>query len=113
MNQNEIQMYAHHFAQYVLRSDVEPINELKNIMNNEKINTQACAINHTRNGRYIVGSVSTSGSLSFAENPAVQYTAADARTECKRLARLNPGKLFIFVKLSGAELVPVQSAVSV
>jgi hypothetical protein len=95
------------------RNRAEPINELKNLMNNEKITDQEAAVNHIRQGRFIVGSVDASGSMSFSANPTVQYTSMDARRECARLARLNPGKLFIFVKLSGAELVPTQKAVSV
>ena len=81
----------------------EPINELQNM---DKINTQQDAVQHVKAGTYIIGSVAPNGSVSFSPNPNIQYTSQSARTECKRLAASNPGKLFIFVKLSGGELVP-------
>ena len=81
----------------------EPINELETM---SKINTQQDAINSVKSGWFIIGSVSATGDVSFSSIPTLQYNAQDARTECKRLATLTPGKLYIFVKLSGGELVP-------
>ena len=81
----------------------EPINELQ-IM--DKINTQQEAIQQVKNGTYIIGSVGANGLVSFSATPSIQYNSQNARAECKRLAAISPGKLFIFVKLSGGEMVP-------
>ena len=67
---------------------------------------QEIALDNVRNGVYIIGSIDVHGSISFSANPAVHQTAALARQEAARLARANPGKAFVFVKMSGAELVP-------
>jgi hypothetical protein len=89
------------------------INDIETIMNKNSLDTQADAINAIRNQHYIVGSVSAQGSFSFSATPVVQYTVADARQECKRLANQNPGKLFVFVKLQGAELIPTTPTLSI
>ena len=71
------------------------------------------SLDSVRNGMFIIGSVDALGAVSFASNPMVHADATTARAECKRLAGLNPGKAFIFVKLSGAELVPSQRSLSI
>lgn len=76
-------------------------NGLESVLNNIKANL------------FIVGSFSTTSGLSFTGSPVLHPTAEAARAECKRLANNMPGKLYLFVKLSGAELVPVQKSVSV
>lgn len=73
------------------------------------INTQQDAINGVRNSKFIVGSVDANGKVSFAENPALHDHATVARAECRRLAKLAPGKLFIFVPLFGGEMIPVNA----
>ena len=54
----------------------------------------------------IVGSVTDTGLVSFSTNPVIHVDATAARSEAKRLANQNPGKMFIMAKLVGAELVP-------
>lgn len=70
------------------------------------LNTQNDFIEATKCGAYIVGSVSPDGALSFSSNPAVHGGAQAARAECSRLSDLNPGKLYIFVKLTGGQIRP-------
>lgn len=90
------------------------INELNKIMNNTKITSQVNGEYAVRGRKFIVGSISTTGEVSFAANPTVQDTAAQARTECKRLAQSNPGKTFIYVALMGAErTIATPTAVSI
>ena len=84
------------------------INELKNIVNTIKITNQAILHSVVRNKQYIVGSYTESTGISFNCTPTVQYSAAQARAECKRLARMNPGKTFVFVKLEGGEMTIAQ-----
>lgn len=78
----------------------------------EKMTNQNHALNSVRNGGFIICSIDKSGNLSFALNPIVHSDANAARAECRRLAGINRGKAFIFVKLSGAELVP-DTAISI
>ncbi len=87
----------------------EPINELNEILKEPKMNsisTQNEAIQAIKSQFYIVGSVDSSGNLSFSSNPVIQASVPSARAECKRLASITPGKMYVFVKLCGAELVP-------
>lgn len=57
-------------------------------------------------GSFIVGSIAPSTGVSFARAPAQHFSAADARSECERLARLNPGKTFFFVEVKGGAYIP-------
>ena len=57
-------------------------------------------------GSFIVGSIAPSTGVSFARDPAQHFSAADARSECERLARLNPGKTFFFVEVKGGAYIP-------
>ena len=57
-------------------------------------------------GSFIVGSIAPSTGVSFARDPAKHFSAADARSECERLARLNPGKTFFFVEVKGGAYIP-------
>ena len=57
-------------------------------------------------GSFIVGSIAPGIGLSFSRNPVVHYSAADARSECERLAKLNPGKTFFFVEVKGGAVIP-------
>ena len=93
-------------VEYIKRHQM--INELEETMNFTKINNDATATSAIRNGNYIIGSI-TNGVVSLAENPTVHFDSSTARVECKRLARLNPGSIYFFSKLSGAEMVPTNS----
>lgn len=70
------------------------------------IQTQEQAIANVRLSRFIIASVDSNGAWSVAQRPVPHTTASEVRAECKRLAKVNPGKMFVFVELSGAELVP-------
>lgn len=82
----------------------EPIQKAYNLNN---------VIDHIKAGQYMVGSFTPSKGLSFSATPAIHNTEASARKECYRLAQVNPGSLYLFVKLCGGEMVPTVSNVSV
>jgi hypothetical protein len=88
--------------------DINAIHELTEIMNNTKIHTETELHTAVRAGQYIIGSFHPSTGLSFNGAPTVQYSPSQARTECKRLAKLYPGKTFVYVKLLGAEMIVAQ-----
>lgn len=50
---------------------------------------------------YIVGSIDTTGVLSFSPRPVVHPSEASASTEADRLSKLNPNKTFVWVQLRG------------
>jgi hypothetical protein len=90
------------------------INELKNIMNQIKITNESTLHSAIRNKQYIIGSFNPATGTSFNTNPTVQYSIMQARAECRRLAKLYPGKTFFFVKLEGGEMtVPQPQSVSI
>ena len=91
----------------------EPINELENMNENTKINTQNKAITAIKQGQYIIGSVDSQGNMSFANNPVPHAYDYQARAECKRLALLSPGKMFFFAELTGGEMTPTVSTISI
>lgn len=86
----------------------EQINELDSMTSNT-IRTQVEAINATRAGQYVIMSVSSNGDFSMSVSPVPHANALLARAECQRLASINPGKLFVFVKLAGGEMVPTST----
>lgn len=57
-------------------------------------------------GSFIIGSVTPGVGVSFSRNPVAHFSAADARAECERLARMNPGKTFFFVEVKGGAYIP-------
>lgn len=57
-------------------------------------------------GSFIIGSVTPGVGVSFSRNPVEHFSAADARAECERLARMNPGKTFFFVEVKGGAYIP-------
>lgn len=84
-----------------------PINELDILLNPMNIlATQNAVIEAVRNTNYLVMSVDTYGVVSVSPRPAAHDCVLSARKESKRLAIIYPGKLFIIVKLQGAEMVP-------
>lgn len=102
-------------CRYCIRANLEPFIQPKEQINElENMNTKLITQNHfidaiKAGGNYIIGSVDNFGHISFATNPANHPSAAHARAECKRLAKLTPGKLYLFVKLDGAEMVPANT----
>lgn len=93
---------------------LEQINELNQIMNHTKITNEIIAHDAVRNKQYIVGSFHATTGISFSNAPAVQYSPMQARAECKRLAKMYPGKTFVYVQLQGAEMtVPQPQTVSI
>ena len=92
----------------------DSVNELKQIMNNTKINTERVMHDTVRNKQYIVGSYVDGTGVSFSNTPTIQYSAMQARAECRRLAKLHPGKTFFYVRFEGAEMtVPRPNTVSI
>ena len=57
-------------------------------------------------GSFIIGSVTPGVGVSFSRNPVAHFSAADARAECERLARMNHGKTFFFVEVKGGAYIP-------
>ena len=84
------------------------INELNKIMNNTKITNESTLHSTIRNKQFIIGSFNPATGVSFNTNPTVQYSMMQARGECRRLAKLYPGKTFFFVKLEGGGMAVAQ-----
>ncbi len=59
-----------------------------------------------REGKIVVGSIDANGNFSMSASPVAHSFPSEARAECRRLAKLYPGKAFIMLTLEGAELVP-------
>ena len=92
----------------------DSINELKQIMNITKITNERIMHDSVRNKQYIIGSYTESGGISFAVTPTIQYSSMQARAECRRLAKLHPGKTFFYVQFQGAEkTVPSPDTISI
>ena len=107
MTSADVQDYLRRHTEYY--TQLEPINELTNMrinLTNSNIET------YVRKHAYIVGSVSESG-LSISEAPVTHPTIIEARAECQRLAKLNPGKNFIALQLGALERVAYQPNVSI
>ena len=77
-------------------------NKISHMNNSTKINTEADLHSAIKGKNYIIGSWSNGG-VSFSTNPALKYTEADARAECKRLAAVTNDKTYFYVRLMGAE----------
>jgi len=109
MNDTPITNLGEFLRQRLIESIAEQrINELDNEMNIIKINNESTMHSVVRNKQYIVGSFAPGAGVSFNPTPTVQYSIGQARTECKRLAKLYPGKTFFFVKMEGAEMTVAQ-----
>jgi len=89
----------------------DSINELKQIMNITKITNERIMHDSVRNKQYIIGSFIDGAGISFNPTPTVQYSIMQARAECRRLAKLHPGKTFVFVRFEGAEKVVPQPTI--
>lgn len=77
--------------------------KVKTNMYNDKLHTKVQLTSAVKSGNYIVGSFTENQGLSFVANPAIHYSVQAARAECKRLAKLNPNKTYVFAKLCGGE----------
>ena len=77
-----------------------------------KINDLPSAIKNTTENNYVVGSFDGMH-FSVSGNPTIHTTSASARAECGRLANVTPGKMYIFLQLKGAELVPQTPRMSI
>jgi hypothetical protein len=102
-------------CRYCIRANLEPfifpkeqVNELENMINT-KMNTQNIAIQAIKDNKYIVGSFNEAGELSFNPTPVLHEDKITARAECRRLAKIFTGKLYLFVQLSGAEMLPANN----
>lgn len=82
------------------------INELEDMNEITQITTQESAFNVIKLQGYIIGSIDAQGNVSISNSPKVHLGPHSARTECARLAKINPGKAFFFTKMIGAEMVP-------
>ncbi len=90
--------------------EYETINELESeVKMNDTLKTQAAAASAIRTRGYIVGSISTDGAFSVSANPRPHTHESDARAECARLAKASPGRMYVMLKLAGAEMVPVST----
>ena len=90
------------------------VNELDAIINQftptmNTLNTQSQVLDAVRAHKYLVLSSSKEGDMSVAQNPVAHTSEESARKECQRLARISPGKAFIIVELTGAELIPTNN----
>jgi hypothetical protein len=50
---------------------------------------------------FIVGSIDSSGVLSFSPRPVVHSSETGAAAEADRLSKINPNKTFVWVQLRG------------
>lgn len=62
---------------------------------------QSSAEYSVRSRGFLVGSIDTSGVLSFSPRPVVHATESSASTEADRLSKLHPNKTFIWVQMRG------------
>lgn len=76
----------------------EPIHELTQ----HTTMSQTKALQNVSARNYIVGSIDTYGRWSFSGEPAFHGTETEAKREADRLARITPGKAYVYVKLAGA-----------
>ena len=86
----------------------DSINDIHQIMNIIKLNTEQITHNAIKNRQYIIGSFTPGQGVSFSQNPTVQYSEMQARAECRRLAEQNKNKTYFYVQLKGAEKVITQ-----
>jgi hypothetical protein len=106
------------FCRYIEKTQTKQYREYmqtnRRINATSRITSQASGEQAVKDNNYIVGSLDSAGALSFAANPTLHTSAQYARTECRRLAALSPGKTYVFVMLAGAErTVPQPTLVSI
>ena len=98
----------HYLAEYpLLINNSNTPYTITHLIIKPKIMNKTELISSIQTHQFIVGSQdSLTNHVSFSPNPTIHLTSSAARAECKRLANLLPGKLYFFVELAGAELVP-------
>lgn len=67
--------------------------------------SQSNATENVKRRSFVVGSVDGSGYFSLSSRPFFHTTLVDANAEAARLARKEPGKLFVSMQLTGGSLV--------
>lgn len=100
---NETMFDLEHLQRFLDNPEQFAIKHTNTIMYNDKLQTKTQLTSAVKGGQYLVGSFSEAQGLSFSNFPAIHYSSQAARAECKRLAKANPNKTFIFVKLMGGE----------
>lgn len=103
-------------ADFNIVTTPEAINELHQLINKPKmtrLTSQSDAVVAIKQSGMFIGFVDTAGNFSMASNPTIQLNGTEARAECKRLAKVNPGKLFFIAQLRGAEMVLVAPTLSI
>lgn len=58
------------------------------------------------NRLYMVGSLDVNGVVSFSSQPVYHASEVSAKDECIRLAKSNPGKNFMYVRILGGAMLP-------
>lgn len=71
-----------------------------------KINSLDTGISAVRNRMFVVGSLDNLGRFSMSEYPVSHYDRNSAKAEAARLAKINPGKVFVYMQLAGGEVAP-------
>lgn len=82
--------------------------KLDNSMNFTKINCTASGDHAITQRNFIIGSIDSMGNVSVSPNPTLHVGANSARIECKRLAKMYPGKTFVLMQMYGAERTRIE-----
>ena len=85
---------------YKLYADEDIINRFCEEFNMSTARRISIPGNGPVSGSYIIGSVSGE-SISFATTPKIHTNKNEAQAEAERLARSNPGKEFLLVRVEG------------
>ena len=72
----------------------------------------ATAVADIRARKWIVGSLNADGNFSFSARPVRHSSQIQADEEAARLAKNNPGTVYVSVRLTGGRLVPKVIGVS-
>ena len=111
---NNLNVYtAKEYAEILLKySKIIESNKMNTNRSVKQMNTLDKVTSNVRAGNFVVGSFD-GATFSVSNTPVPHTTSHDARAECARLARLYPGKLFVFLQLKGAELIPSTPRMSI
>jgi hypothetical protein len=67
--------------------------------------SQSNAAQQVKTRAFVVGSIDANGYFSLSSRPYFHASLVDANAEAARLARKEPGKLFVSMQLTGGSLV--------